>query len=365
MDSNDTNTTLRRRQRSHNKEITTYEDTFSKLEKVSSATAYSGYGEDDDEDKGTIRIFRSSTARVALIISSLALLLFSIINLAAQRATNIKELSDTVIQLNQQLAALEGENLKKIHERETLEKQVVEKDIELAWEHQEVNEVHNLQKQMEEQLVAQANKDHEMIIISSKAASEYAQKAKAAENKLDEEHEENAKLKVSLAIALEELSKVRQQFPPPPGTEKVVRVKKERKLRAEGTFQPGDSVSIIEYEDADKIALRPGIVTDVNGDDTYNCVMLERSKLIKNLKRHQFQAYALYPPGTLALYEVKKDVYVPIEIVDFNKTSAREGFELHGSYLFKYDNSDQEASEGAAMRMHRYVDIGEFAGVVE
>ena len=34
-----------------------------------------------------------------------------------------------------------------MHERETLEKQVAEKDIELAWEHQEVNEVHNLQKQ--------------------------------------------------------------------------------------------------------------------------------------------------------------------------------------------------------------------------
>ena len=45
--------------------------------------------------------------------------------------------------------------------------------------------------------------------------------------------------------------------------------------------------------------------------------------------------------------------------------SARSGFELHGSYKFRYDDSPDEIREGRAMRLHRYVDVGEEVGVVD
>ena len=116
-----------------------------------------------------------------------------------------------------------------------------------------------------------------------------------------------------------------------------------------------------------------GIVTEVNNDGTYNLVKLESSTLLKNMKEDSFQIYQVYNEGTECLYQIEKETYVPITIVEFMRNSARGGFELHGSYRFTYDdfissknvmdednnNSINTVQEGRAMRMHRFMERDE------
>ena len=118
-----------------------------------------------------------------------------------------------------------------------------------------------------------------------------------------------------------------------------------------------------------------GIVTEVNNDGTYNLVKLESSTLLKYMKEDSFQIYQVYNEGTECLYQIQKETYVPITIVEFMRNSARGGFELHGSYRFTYDdfvssknvmdednNIINTVQEGRAMRMHRFMERDEVLG---
>lgn len=270
------NSSPRLRRRPH-KEITNHDESSTNSSKVSNKVDIQS-GDDDDgtngKNKNRVGII-SSTAKAVLIISSVALLLFTIISLGAQHyAANIKELSDTVIKLNQQINALEVENENEKHLVETLEGQVAEKDIELAWESQHVRDVEDAKQRMHDSMHEKIIQDIEMIKTTSKAASEFAQKVARSEYELTREENENANLKVELAIALEELGKARSKLPPPPlgsmqkGRQEVgyiqrdekdmVLKQKERKLRGKTLFQPGDPIEIIEYQEGGKVALRPG-----------------------------------------------------------------------------------------------------------
>ena len=84
---------------------------------------------------------------------------------------------------------------------------------------------------------------------------------------------------------------------------------------------------------------------------------------MKNIRRDQFQIYHIYDIGMPALYEVSREVYVPITILHFMEGSARPGFEIHGSYKFTYDLGFKEGvHEGQAMRIHRYAGVREIVG---
>ena len=94
------------------------------------------------------------------------------------------------------------------------------------------------------------------------------------------------------------------------------------------------------------------------------------------MKEDTFQIYQVYTKGTECLYQISREKYVPITIVEFMRNSARGGFELHGSYLFTYDdfasskngmNEDNNniistIQEGRAMRMHRFAKRDEALG---
>ena len=276
------NSSPRLRRRPH-KEITNHDESTangSNIKASNKVDIQSGTDDVDDTNsknkKDRVGII-SSTAKAILLISSLALLLFTIISIGAQHfyAANIKELSDTVIKLHQQINALEIENENKLHLVESLEGKVTEKEIELAWEIQHVHDVEDVKQRMHDTMHEKIVQDIELIQVAQRAASEFAQKVERKEYELAVEENENANLKVQLAIALEELGNARSKLPPPPlgsahekGREKVsyvqrdgkdmVMKQKERKLRGKGLFQPGDPIEIIEYQEGGKVALRPG-----------------------------------------------------------------------------------------------------------
>lgn len=108
-----------------------------------------------------------------------------------------------------------------------------------------------------------------------------------------------------------------------------------------------------------------GIVSEKNYDGTFNLVKLEQSILIKDVKEDQFQSYHVYHEGFQALYEVNREEYVQVTIVQFLPGSARPGFELHGKYQFTYDDDENDPKtirEAPSMRMHRYAGVGEIIG---
>ena len=161
---------------------------------------------------------------------------------------------------------------------------------------------------------------------------------------------ENANLKIKLANAAKELSLAHEKISGNTQTKPKLRGQQE-------DLQPGHPIELIEYKEGGKIALRPGILNEINSDGTFNCVKLELSILVEGLRREQFQTYRVYAENTQAFYEVQKDTYKPVTIIEFMQGSARSGFELHGSYKFRYEDSvDGEIREGRAMRMHRYAD---------
>jgi hypothetical protein len=302
-------------------------------------------------------IFCSSTARALLAISSVALLLLSLFGLGSTGAPNIKDLSDTVIHLTQQYQNIRGGDENNIRELEALKHQLVEKEIELAWEKQHVDSQTYSQELMFDSMLKQINKDHEVMEETENVVSEVSLKTWQTQAELEEEQNENANLKVALAFAIEELARARSLLPavPPAG-------QKERKLRG-GQYQPGDNIEIIEYQEGGMVALRPGIVSDVNSDGTYNLVKLEQGKLLKNFRREQFQTHHIYHEGMLALFEESQEVYAPITIVQLVPGSTRENFELHGSYQFTFDRDEKkEIHEGLATKMHRFAGVGDIIG---
>lgn len=92
-------------------------------------------------------------------------------------------------------------------------------------------------------------------------------------------------------------------------------------------------------------------------------VALEKSILIKNMQRDQFQIYHIYDIGASALFEESREVYIPITILHFMEGSAQPGFEIHGRYKYTYDNGYKEGvHEGQAVRIHRYARVREIVG---
>ena len=341
--------------------------------KIYAAEVSSSVDDDSIGPNKNRRIFRSSAARVVLAISSVALLIILLLNMRSSAgAPNIKDLSDTVMILTQQLGE-DNEN----DDREALEHQLDELGIELSWERQHVEEEKTKQEMMHDSMSKEIIRERELIYETSKVASEASRKNSLAQRELYNERSENANLKEALANALEELHKARSQLPPAPdgNVEKKGEIgKTKRKLRATG-YRPGDNIELIEYEEGGKVALHPGIVSDVLPDGTFNLVKLEQSILIKNVKKEQFQTYHVYKEGTSALLQIAKEDFVPVTIVNFLLGSSREGFELHGSYQITFDNEDDKERaqnnpllekggiiKAQSIRMHRYVELGEIIG---
>jgi len=311
----------------------------------------------DNDDNSKIRTTSSSSiSRILICISFISIILFAIIRLSSQHSANVKELSNQVIQLNKQLKALEEENENSI---QTLQKTIEEKEIELAWKTQHVDEEKKIQKEMHDSLTKTILHEREIIKDTTKQTSEFAQKAQRSAMELYNKQKENANLKIKLANAAKELSLAHEKMSDNKQTKPKLRGQQE-------DLQPGHPIELIEYEEGGKIALRPGILNEINSDGTFNCVKLELSTLVEGLRRDQFQTYTVYSENTQAFYEVQKDTYKSVTIIEFMQGSARNGFELHGSYKFRYvDSIDGEIREGRAMRMHRYADIEEEVGVVD
>ncbi|KAL9186537.1 hypothetical protein ACHAXT_005775 [Thalassiosira profunda] len=301
-----------------------------------------------------------------LAFFSVALLLAA---LRSNSGANVKDLSDTVMTLTRQLQERVGES-EHLQELEELRHKLSDRDIELSWERQHVAEEEEVQRLMHDAMAERIHQDHEAIKEVTETTSGYARRSAEALNALHKEKSDNAELKVALAFALEELAKARSQLPPVPegeslkyGHEQAMRNLEAGKLRKKPntSYQPGDNIEIIEYQEGGKVALRPGIVQAVNADGTFSLVKFELSLLVENQKRGAFQTYRVYGPMTSAWLEVAHDEYVPCTIVRFISTSARPGFELHGSYEVLRDGGS-EIEEAPAMRMHRYAELGEVVG---
>lgn len=328
-------------------------------------------------------IIRSSTARAVLAISTVVMLLLSFLGYGSNGAPNLKDLSDTVMNLTLQLhkynlGETKTNNEDKIRRQlEEIEHQLDEKKIELEWEKQHVENQQMAQEILFQTMAGQIEKDQKVIEETEQVFHDVGHKAEKLYIDLGKEQEENAELKAALKAALDELSKEREKLPAPPlpPGEKVEKEKdggsddrNKHKLRAvppparEG-YQPGDSIEIIEYQEGGKIALRPGIISDIPPDGTYTLVKLEQSLLLRDMKRNQFQTYHPYHEGMQAFFEEGKEQYAPVTIVKFIQGSAHKGFELHGSYQFILDRDPNGViREGKAMRMHRFASIGEIVG---
>lgn len=334
----------------------------------------SSAGEDDGVAKpaGT-GIFRSQTARMVLSVSAVALLLVSFMGMGSGGgAPTVKDLSDTVMDLTRQLQnnmGIEDASRPNGKSTEELQHELDEKTIELAWEKQHVEDAETTKEFMYNSMREQIVNDHDLLDKTVGKIKQFAGKNAEIERKLMDEETENSNLKTALAFALEELAKERAKLPPAPGAPKIKDqdlVNDQRRTQTlrnkKRGFQPGDNIEIIEYQEGGKVALRPGIVAEIHDDGTFDLVKLEQSIMIKGFKSGQFQTYLAYHEGMHALYEVQREVYVPIRIMQFFPGSAQPHFELHGAYQFTYDSSPDEIREGPAMRMHRYAGIGEIIG---
>lgn len=358
------------------------------------ATEIPSYADDTSGSNNTSAgIFRSRTARAVLTLSAIVLLFLSFLNSNSNGSVaNLKDLSDTVTRLTLQLhsnfssTSSSKEQEERIRsELADLKHQLEEKKIELAWEKEHVENQKFAQQLMHESMKKQIMKDQEYIHHTLKDMHKLGDKSEKLGRELMNEENENANLKAALSFALEELAKARAQLPPAPGREngsgsikinndinhrppsnKEIHDAANRKLRANLTgYHPGDNIEIIEYQEGGKVALRPGIVSEKNHDGTFNLVKLEQSILIKDVKESEFQSYHVYHEGFQAFYEINREQYAQITIVQFLPGSARPGFELHGHYKFTYDDDENDpktVNEGPSMRMHRYAGIGEVIG---
>lgn len=373
---------LRLRRRSHEEMIRGRPATSRDPVKMPVASVYAASASSaDDDDYGDGKgggVVCSSAARVVIAVSTIALLWISLLSyIDYGGGTSIKDLSDAVMELHRQIQLAGTTNEEREREIESLERLASDREIELAWERQRVEDEVMAGEIRGKALTAQIMADREIIEDTTRETSKIALSNYQTKDQLRKEQDENASLRAALASALEELARAREQLPASPdalgsktrgGDEGNNLVEKglghtdvkKRKLRA-ARYQPGDNIEIIEYEDGGKVALRPGIVEDINSDGTYDIVKFEQSLLLRGMSRGSIQTYHTYPPNTQALYQIGKEEYVPITIKSFIRNSAQEGFELHGSYEFYFDEEDS-LQAGQAMRIHRYAALGEVVG---
>ena len=259
-------------------------------------------------DSRRVGIF-GSTTRIILAISAAALLILSYVGAGFNGAANLKDLSDKVTHLTLQLnnkgteSTIDGEDRVE-RELSELEHQLEEKEIELAWEEEKVENHKLAQEIMFESMSKQITHDQQILSESKHTMHELGKKAGKFYHELGMETQENVELKKALANALEELANARAQLPPAPDAplpggeikkdylermqknesedeylegmhkdndhgesvkvendnmeKEVVDPSVNRNLRVKTGFQPGDNIEIIEYQEGGKVALRPG-----------------------------------------------------------------------------------------------------------
>ena len=104
--------------------------------------------------------------------------------------------------------------------------------------------------------------------------------------------------------------------------------------------------------------ISPGIVHEINANDTYNLVRLDLSIMVPNMRMEHFHTYQVYDEGTPALLHNN-----PVTIVGFIKNSAPDGFEIHGYYDLTIDQDPTKTiRQISAMTVHRYADRDEIFG---
>ena len=236
-------------------------------------------------------VFRSSTTRAILVTACFAFVMISLVGAwSARRSTSIKDISDAVMKLSLQLREAELENERHVRQLQIYDKEVSDKDVELAWEHQHVDDAEEALKIERRSALGQIEKDRKAIKEAAELLDELADEVTAKEIQIQKEHqeseknkwmldvtveslmaqearhkmesEENADLKNQLAHAIEDLANIRAQLPLAPGTggqaEDFYLRRNKRKLRGKSNYQPGDNVEIIEYQGGGRIALQPG-----------------------------------------------------------------------------------------------------------
>lgn len=179
--------------------------------------------------KGRVAIFalasslhrRPLTVRTILSIASVLLFLLVIRDICYFYLSNdnnnnatiddIKELTQTVLRLSQELHDVQLENERNRHQLSTVEKAVSDSKIELSWEIQHVASMEESQKIMKESMLDQIQKDRIKNVDSNKAAPKIASRQQQDHDaQLREEHDENIQLRVALAKSIDELDRVRR-----------------------------------------------------------------------------------------------------------------------------------------------------------
>jgi len=303
--------------------------------------------------------FVSSTARSLIAISSIVLLLISLIGIGSGPAANVKDLSDTVLDLTQQLHTLQLENINRIDEVDTLEKLVTDKDIELGWGVQHLHNQEESQNIMYQSLVRQLDHDVEVMERANEKASKIVETSRLAEREIEKGRAMNADLKQALDSALEELANARKLTNGGSRGNDDLDGNDGRMLRGVTPYLPGDSIDIIEYRGGEMVVLWPGFVSHVNKDGTFNLVNLNNSTGMKDMRIDQFQRYQPYEEGTPAFLREGRDIFVPITIKKFVPgASSLKSLTIHdgyGSYEYTRDKSEQElAEEVRATMIFRY-----------
>ena len=214
-------------------------------------------GDDDGADDGKHRpgpggILRSSIFPTVLVIVLVCALLSSFISQKSSGSHTLKDLSDTIIDITRQLQNIGIGGEKDSTEIEKLKRKLTEKEIELAWESQHVSDEKEQLKEVHDSLLDQIRKGKTIIEGEEKRITEIGMVHKRTERSLHKTQIENAKLKVDLAFAIEQLAKIRSKFPAAPDSPRA------RKRLGGGQYHPGDNVEIIEYEAGGRVSLRPG-----------------------------------------------------------------------------------------------------------
>jgi len=153
----------------------------------------------DECDNNDSAISRSSAARRGIGITSIMLLLSSLLGLGfISSARNANELSNSVKNLTEIVHDLKEEEEKNIRKLRTLELELDEKEIELAWEKQHVSDEIHDSKANEKELFDAGLRNFQFKL------------------ELNKQKEENTNLKNALDIAIKALSDQESALPAKP-----------------------------------------------------------------------------------------------------------------------------------------------------
>ena len=167
------------------------------------------------------QVLRSHTARVVLAVASVVLLFLSS-HTTNNGVQNMKDLSDNVVILARQLQRTTSIDEQRtfrdelFNETLKLERQLEEKDIELAWEQQHLENQIETQKIVVDTMAGQIERGHgaleDMEGLLKLVAKDSDARQQAIEAELARERRENEELRRALAVALEQLSQARAEL---------------------------------------------------------------------------------------------------------------------------------------------------------